>query len=354
MTTSTPGTQLAVLSQSGCTVSFFDLATGARTHLIDVLPEGHELCFDPDRRMLYASHTYSDGYYLVHEAKGHQISVIDVDTHEIVDVIDLGPEHAPHAMHLDTSTGTLFVSVEEGPAGPGGILALDPKTGQVTARFSAEAPIPHSAALTPDGRKVYTANKQAPYVSAIDTATGETRRIAVAGSEGIAASPEGSRVFVATPTIFAEGPHTVEVIDTATDDIVHSIPLTSAAGPVHVTTDGKLLVGRWGTTDPTVWGTFDATGEPRSRSGSLAIFDAKSYRPLGEVPIGIGPINITATPDATTAFVANLQSGTVTVADLHTYEVITTLEVDRGDHLSPDRTIPNQGAHGLALIPPAR
>ncbi|WP_328403416.1 hypothetical protein [Nocardia sp. NBC_00403] len=46
---------------------------------------------------------------------------------------------------------------------------------------------------------------------------------------------------------------------------------------------------------------------------------------------------------------SNLQSGTVSVVD--NAAVTATLGVDRGDDLPLDRSIPNQGAHGVAYIP---
>ncbi|MFF4989015.1 YncE family protein [Streptosporangium saharense] len=344
------GAQLAVLSQSGHTLNFFDLDSGRRTDVVDVLPEGHELCFDPARRVVYASHTYRSGHYLAHEEKGTEISVVDVDTHRILDVIDLAPEHAPHALQLDPATGLLYVSVEGGPQGPGGLLALDPRTREVRARYSAEAPIPHWAVLTPDGRRAYTANKQSPYVSVIDLADGgPVRRVPVAGSEDLALSPDGTRLFVATPTISVpadpRAAYAVRVVDTASDEVVHGIPLDEVPSPVHVTDDGTLLVGQWRFTG--------APAGPPFRSGLLSVFDAVTYEPRAELEVGLGPTNIVSTPDSTTAFVANLQSGTVSVVDLTTFRVVTTLEVDRGERLPAGRGVPNQGAHGLAYIPAA-
>lgn len=210
--------------------------------------------------------------------------------------------------------------------------------------------MPHWAVLTPDGRKAYTANKKAPYISVLDLADGgQVRRVPVTGSEGLALSPNGSRLFVATPTFFVPvdpGAEVdiIEVVAVATDEIVHRIRLSNAPGPVHVTADEKLLVAQW----PRA---ADGDGF-ETRNGWLSIFDAVSYRPLAEFEVGIGPINITATPDGATAFVSNLHSGTVSVIDLHTYQVADTLEVDRGAQSPAGQGISNQGAHGMAFIPP--
>ncbi|MFI6998333.1 YncE family protein [Nocardia sp. NPDC050175] len=327
-TTFEPGAQLAVLSQSGCTLNFFDLTTQTRTAQLDVLPEGHELCFDPRTRLLYASHTYRSGVWLAHAAESHEITVVDVDSHEIVDVLDISPEHAPHGMHIDGDV--LYASVEEGPSGPGGLLAIDLRTRRPLHRVSADAAVPHWAVLTPDGKKAYTTNKTAPFVSVLDpTGERETRRIAVSGSEGLALSPDGARLFVATPALSLTPDPAAEyamlVIDVGTDTVVHSFPTANAPSAVHVTSTGKLLVGQW-----------------RGDDGLLSIYDATTYEPLGHTEVGKAPLNICATPDGATGFVSNLMSGTVSVVDLDRCAVRATLAID---------TSGDQGAHGIAYIP---
>ncbi|WP_068006842.1 YncE family protein [Nocardia pseudobrasiliensis] len=347
MSQSTTGNQLAVVSQSGCTVSFFDLDTGLRGDILDVLPEGHELCFDPARRVVYLAHTYRDGFYLAHSAKAHEITVIDVDTHKIVEIIDIAPEHGPHGMAIGAD-GLLYVSVEEGPAGPGALIAVDPATGHTLARHSAEAAAPHSMILTPDHHTAFTTNKQTPFVSKIDlTGVAPLARIPVTGSEGLALSSDGARLFVATPAISIppdpEVPDTVEVFDTASAEPLHTIAVAHTPVAVHVTADEKLLVGQWiRGTDPTDF----------ASAGVLTIFDARGYTRIAETEVGRCPINIISAPDAATAYVSNLQSGTVCVVDLRDPRVTRTLEIDLGEKLPPERTLPNQGAHGVAFIPP--
>ncbi|MFI9511196.1 YncE family protein [Nocardia sp. NPDC052566] len=348
-----PNDQLAVLSQSGHTLSFFDLATRERIARIDVLPEGHELCFDPTTRLLYASHTYRSGHWLAHGEPGHEISVIDVDARTVIDVIDLSPEQAPHALQIDHAAGLLYVSVEQGPAGPGGLVAVDLSTYEVLHRISAHAAIPHWAVVTRDGTKGYTTNKRAPFVSVLDLRAAPSsradriRRIPIAGSEGLDLSPDGTRLFVATPIITVppdpDAAYRIQVIDTRTDTAVCIIALPEMPSPIHVTNRNHLLVGMW---------RIDHGGNGRRfREGLLAAYDATTFEALAQIDIGIGPINICSTPDGANAFVSELQSGTVTIVDLDTYTVTAALAVDRGANLPRDRSIPNQGAHGMAYLP---
>ncbi|MFD9908319.1 YncE family protein [Streptomyces sp. NPDC059063] len=341
------GAQLAVLSHSGRALHFLDLASGHRTGLLGMLPEAHELCFDPDRRLLYASHTYRSGHYLEHGDEGHEITVVDVDARKVVDVVDLAPEHAPHGLKLDRAAGVLYISVEEGPAGPGGLVALDTATRLVKRRFSAEAPVPHWMAVTPDGRRAYTANKCSSYVSVVDLVRGgPVRPVPVGGSEGLDVSPDGSRVYVATPALALppdpDADYAVQVVDARTQTVTHTLRTSHAPSPVHVTHDGKLLVGQWRTAPEGRGVRFEA--------GLLSVYDASSLALLGEAEVARSPINIVSTPDGSTAFVTGLHAQEVSVVDLAAYRVTGTLDLDLGEE-APGGGVTHQGAHGLAYIP---
>lgn len=83
---------LAVVSQTGESLSFFDLASGARTHKIEsLISEPHELCHDSKRNLLYMSHAYRHGNYWNHGEDSHEISVVDLSTKIVVDIIDTSP-----------------------------------------------------------------------------------------------------------------------------------------------------------------------------------------------------------------------------------------------------------------------
>ncbi|SHL29014.1 40-residue YVTN family beta-propeller repeat-containing protein [Pseudonocardia thermophila] len=208
--------------------------------------------------------------------------------------------------------------------------------------------MPHWAAITPDGRTAYTTDTQTPYVSVVDlTGCRPARKVPGPGSEDLALSPDGTRLYVATPAISlppaSPDTYAVQVVDVATNAIVHTVPVPGMPSPVHVTADGKLLVGQWRFSG--------AASGTRSAAGLLSIFDAAGYEPLAELEVGISPINITSTPDGATGFVTNLQSGTVSVIDLRSLEVAATLEVDPRDDSRP--RAPLQGAHGVAYLPGA-
>ena len=68
---------------------------------------------------------------------------------------------------------------------------------------------------------------------------------------------------------------------------------------------------------------------------------------MGTVETGPIPLTIMSHPDGSRAYVSNILSGTLSVLDMKTMSVETTLEVDterREDKLM------HHGAHGLALM----
>ncbi|WP_030244428.1 YncE family protein [Streptomyces sp. NRRL S-350] len=335
------GDVLAVVSQSGPTVSFFDAATDRHLDTVEVLAEPHELCFDPSRRLLCCTSAYHSGYYHANSGRRTEVTVIDADTRRIVEVIDLAPEHGPHGLALDTARNRLYVSVEGSAERPGGVVVIDTETRRPIGRIDTDAPGPHWFAISPDGRTGYATNKEAPFVSVVDLDRGVlTARIEVPGSEGLAVSPDGTRAYVAGPYLgFAAAPDAtpgIRVVDTRSASVVATLPTGSAALPVHLTSTGRLLAGEVRTVpDP-----GSALG--RQLPGRLTVFSADTHRRLGSVEVGLFPLTITSSPDGRLAYVSCVVSSTVDIIDLDTLAPVSRLAVPKLD--AP-------GAHGLAYLP---
>ncbi|REK90577.1 YncE family protein [Streptomyces inhibens] len=335
-----PGDLLAVVSQTGPTVTFFDAATHERLDVLEVPPQPHELCFDPDSRLLYCTNTYRSGFYRANEGRAHELTVIDVDTRTVVDILDTTPDHAPHGLALDRERARLYVSVEATDTEPGGVLIIDTRTHARLGRIPTMAPGPHWFALTPDGRHGYATNKEAPFVSVVDLDRGLcTGRIPVPGSEGLALSLDGQQLYVAAPKAdFAAPPSVppgIRVIDTATNETVRTLPARGTVMPVHVTATGTLLAGEL-RPDTTPGGPLGS-----QLPGVLSVFAPGTLDLIGEVEVGRLPLTITSSPDGRLGYVSGNLSSTVTVVDLTALRPIATLEVDRADI---------SGAHGLAYI----
>ncbi|WP_030815960.1 YncE family protein [Streptomyces sp. NRRL S-337] len=338
------GDVLAVVSQSGPTVSFFDAASDRHLGTVDVIAEPHELCFDPTQRLLWCTSTYHSGYYHANSGRRTEVTVIDPDTRRIVEVIDLAPEHAPHGLALDPVRQRLYVSVEGSTDRPGGIVVIDTESRKPLGRIDMDAPGPHWFVIDPAGRRGYATNKEAPFVSVVDLERGTlTAQVEVPGSEGIAVSANGTRVYVASPyagSLFApadERPATgIRVIDARTATVVDTLPTQDVVMPVHLTSTGKLLVGELRVQpDP-------ASPLGRPAPGRLKVFSADTHQQLGELEVGVFPLTLTSSPDGRIAYVACAASSTVHLVDLETLTDLARLDIaKRGE----------PGAHGMAYIP---
>lgn len=337
------GDVLAVVSQSGPTVSFFDAATDRHLDTIEVIAEPHELCFDPTQRLLWCTTAYNSGYYHANSGRRSELTVIDADTRTVVEVIDLSPELGPHGLALDTERGRLYVSVEGSADRTGGVVVIDTTTRRPIGRIDTEAFGPHWFIIDPTGTTGYASNKEAPFVSVVDLTSGTlTAKVEVPGSEGLACSPDGSKVYVAAPYAAFSGSTDprpapgIRVIDTQTASLTTTLPTDHVVLPVHTTPTGKLLVGE-------VRMELDPSSElGRHAPGQLTVFATDGHVRLGSVEVGHAPLTITSSADGRFGYVACVVSSTVDVIDLETLDRLARLTLPK---------LSDPGAHGMAYIP---
>ncbi|WP_405651827.1 hypothetical protein [Streptomyces sp. RK9] len=83
------GDVLAVVCQSGPSVSFFDAASDRCLGSVETLAQSHELCFDPQRRLLWCTMTYRSGFYYANTGRRTELTVIDPDTRRVVEVVEI-------------------------------------------------------------------------------------------------------------------------------------------------------------------------------------------------------------------------------------------------------------------------
>lgn len=342
---------LAVVSQSGETITFYNASTGDKTgHLTGLIAEPHELAYDERTNLLYVSHAYGHGMFNDHGPYAHSISIIDCERRQVVDAIDVSPAGGPHGLALDLEHDILYASVEDGLDGPekGGIIGIDLKTRKVV-KSIASGYRSHWFVMTPDGKKAFTCNKHEDCISIIDLF--QERKIGeiplVGGCEQPAISKDGKHIFLPCPALpfgKLEQPKDpcVKVVDTATDEVVATTPMDLGAVTIHVDSKDRLLVGQY---------RFDTSGgRPIPLNGQLVVYSSKEdgLKKLGSVEVDKVPLTVVSSPDGRRGFASNIFSGTVTVVDMDTLSVERTLDVDT--ERRQDKKF-NQGAHGLALIP---
>ncbi|MGP8298730.1 YncE family protein [Streptomyces inhibens] len=338
-TAGSPGDLLAVVSQTGPTVTFFDAATHERLDVLEVPPQPHELCFDPDSRLLYCTNTYRSGFYRANEGRAHELTVIDVDTRTVVDILDTAPDHAPHGLALDRERARLYVSVEATDTEPGGVLIIDTRTRARLGRIPTMAPARTGSPSPPtDGTATPPTRKPRSSPSSTSTAASAPAVSPSPAAKAWPSPPTGS-----TSTSRPQGRLRRPALGTTGHprhrhrhqrDRPHAPhPRNRHARPCHRHRDAARR--------RTAPGHHPGGPLGSQLPGVLSVFAAGTLDLIGEVEVGRFPLTITSSPDGRLGYVSGNLSSTVTVVDLTALRPIATLEVDRADI---------SGAHGLAYI----
>jgi YVTN family beta-propeller protein len=117
-------------------------------------------------------------------------------------------------------------------------------------------------------------------------------------AHGIAAAPDGSRIYVSS-----EAETALKVIDTATLEIVASIPLSARPNNISITPDGrKIYVG--------------IIVPP----GAIDVIDTETLENLKSIPVPGGIHNIYVTPDGRHVMAGSIAGRRLTVLDTATDE----------------------------------
>jgi YVTN family beta-propeller protein len=199
----------------------------------------------------------------------------------------------------------------------GGISEINTATQSVIAT----APFPDNAngvAITPDGRRMYAADRDVPRVIVFDTSTNvPLTQIPIGnGPISVAISPDGTRVYA---TNQFDG--TVSVIATATNQVV-----------------GTIATG----TEP-IWVTFSANGArayvSNQESASLSVVDTASNSVIATIPGFCEPFHSAFARGGRLLFVSSQCDSSVKVVDTTTNMVVNSIPVGplpRGIAFSPD------------------
>ncbi len=224
------------------TLSFIDLASGRELGRAATGRMPHEIAVSPDRRQAAV---------VAYGARA--IDIFDLATRARLRTIDLSPNDGPHGL-VWLADGRLLATTERSRS----LTIVDTRNSDRVSTIATGQEGTHMVAVTPDGRRAFTANIAAGTVSVLDLAAGtKLRDIAVGGRpEGIALTPDGRTLWV-----------------------------------------GDLEGAR------------------------VQAFDATSFERLAERPTGAVPIRVLASPDGRWIVTSNLGAGSITVIDAHTREV---------------------------------
>jgi YVTN family beta-propeller protein len=283
---------LLVLNKAEARLAIVDPSTH---EVIAYVPTGegpHEVAISEDGRVAFVAN-YGTG-----PNPGRSLSVIDLVARKERKRVDLGELRRPHGIAV--VDGLVYFTVEQNRA----VGRYDPATDRVSVAFETGQNVTHMLTVTPDDRRIYTANIRSNSVSRHDRTTGQTLHIEVGPEpEGIDVSPNGREVWVGHI-----GDGGISVIDTATDKVVQTIAVGGIPIRVRFTPDGQRVL------------VSDA------QNGRVVVLDAATRRELARIDVGATPIGIVVAPEGRRAYVAATQDHKVLVLDLQTLRVVGSLE----------------------------
>jgi YVTN family beta-propeller protein len=247
------------------------------------------------------------GNYGTQQVVGSSLSIIDIAARRETKRVDLGALRRPHG--IVEAGGKIYFTAEANRA----VARYDPVTDKVDWLMGTGESVSHMLVITPDAKKIYTANMLSNTVTALNVGGAPVppniTQIAVGKTpEGIGISPDGREVWAANR---ADG--TVSVIDTATNKVVETIAKFSQL-PFRVafTPDGKRVL------------------IPDPVGGELIIFDAATRKEIKRIKIEGGTVGIAVAADSKRAYVCLQELNSVAAVDLEKMEVVGRVETGKG------------------------
>lgn len=256
---------------------------------VDGAPAG--IALSPDRKMAYVT-----------RPEGQSVAVIDLEARKVTASLKL--LGGPLGVGVNPKTGAVYVA--DWYASRIFVLAPSPEgltqTGEIAVGKS-----PSGLAVTPDGRTLLVANREADSVSVVDLETGkESQKIAVGHHPfGLTLSADGSRAYTANVTSN----------DVSAIDVI-----------------GRREIGRVKTGErPYVVALAGGRGFVTDQySNTVTAFGLDDLKPIGAVDVDDHPEGIAASKDGKTLYVANWGGNTLSLIDAATLKVTGSIAVPDG------------------------
>lgn len=253
---------------------------------------------------------------LERDVKADGIAVVDVATHQVLQVLHAGSD--PEQFALSRDGDRLFVANEDAAT----MSVVDVRNGAVVGRVPVGSE-PEGVGVSPDGRWVLVTNESANSVSVIDTSTLKVVKSVEVGKRprDVAFTPDGRAAYVS-------GEFDASVYRMAVpqgEPVERILQLRRQARPMAVVLDpgrGRLYV---------------STG----RGGTVAVIDSTAQKLIAEVQVGTRPWGIALSQDGRWLYSANGPSDDVSVIDTETLRPVKRIAVGRspwGVVVGPDPT----------------
>jgi YVTN family beta-propeller protein len=300
-------------SQSSSSVAAVDVETGAFAGAIPVQEGPHELAASPDGRWAIATMPGdAGGWWRPPWRPRRRVAVIDVGLLRVHRVVDLAPHSSPHgvvfvdnriaAITSEPTRSVVFVEVESGAV-----------LGAVEVGAAGSHAEPHILAVSPDRRRIYSANISSRTVTEIDAGTRTViRQIALERNPVIVAAAEGTLWII-------EHDHQTEkyavvVVDTSSGSVLARFTDVHLPRRIAVSADNSVAV----ITDP--------------GRHELQVYDVttRTLRKRIQIGDGSGPSSVSFGNDPARAFVA-LGAGRIAEIDVRAGRMIRSVETS-GHH----------------------
>ncbi|HEX7153787.1 MAG TPA: beta-propeller fold lactonase family protein [Thermoanaerobaculia bacterium] len=287
---------LLVTNKVDATLSFVDTAT---MKVVASIPTGegpHEVAATADGKLAIVAN-YGTG-----PNPGSSLMLVDVRARKELRRIQLPALFRPHGLAAVGSH--IYVTAE----GSKTVFRYDAANDRIDWLAGTGQEVSHMVAVTPDERKVYTANIVSDSVTAFDLADWPRRlkmtQIATGkGPEGIDVSPDGKEVWAAQ-----RGDGGISIIDTATDKVTKTLQGGKLPIRLRFTPDGKRVLVN------------DAP------SKEILVFDAATKELLQKVAIAEDPVGIVLDDSGQFAYIACTGARKVAALDLAKLEITAWVE----------------------------
>ncbi len=276
-------------------VSYYDIDSGERLHTIELPQFPHEVAFDSKNKFAYLGHygVETSGHI---GSGGHTIMVIDVEKREHVRTIDVAPYNRLHGMQMDNQDRLYALSEDKAV-----LLSFDsPETAEAPDRGVQTGGLKcHLFALSKDGEFAYSMNLLSHTVTKIKPHDPLFAPVAVSPGK----KPEGyclinnDSQLVVTNRIS----NTISLIDTASMDVIKTVPSRNDATRIYQFRDDRLLITNYG-------------------NNNLSVVDPATLEELHCIEMGSRPIALSYHPTKNYAFISQ-DDNQVAVLNLDSLEI---------------------------------
>lgn len=284
---------LLVISKPGDSLLIIDPTTLKTLGRVPTGEGPHEVIATADGKTAFVAN-YGTG-----PKPGASLSMIDLVGKKELKRIELNELVRPHG--LVEAGGGIYFTAEGAQA----VARYNPQAGRVDWQAKTGQKGTHMLAISPDRKRIYTANIGSDSVSVIELGAGAQQEARVTQitvgkqPEGIALSPDGRELWIGHRV---EG--LVSVIDTATNKVTATLNVGEVPLRMTFTPDGKRIL------------IMNPTGD------ALHILDRATRKEVKRIEIKGAPVNAVCSPDGRRAYVTVIQASKVVAVDLQKLEIV--------------------------------